>query len=213
MRRARRRSGTARRAPAVVELGRRSERPAAARRRPRARGSAARAVAVDALGAEVLDHELTSSRPAKASRQASSRMSGPLRPISPPTNRKRIGPPARAAALGRREHLQVDAVGERRPRARRCEPGVEVHLAHVLARHPQLVDVARAPSSHSRGIDPNSHGWRMARRPEAGGARGRAATGGAPRRRPGGGAGGSTALPSRSHALQGTLEALESPGR
>ena len=170
--------------------GRARPRSARSRGSAPARGVLAQRVAVVARGRRCappksLTTSRTSSRPANASRQASSSTSTPLRQISPPTNRKRSVRPRRelGARAVRGEALEVDAVRDRRATRSGSTPAVQVHPARRTRSAPTARRRSRADrASQSRGTAPNSQGRITASRP-AGRARGPAATGGAPRRR------------------------------
>ena len=142
--------------------------------------------AVDAVGAEVLDHErdvVAAGERAFATRPAGRR--GPCAR----SGRRRTGsacprPPAaaRARSPSGSKRSRSTPLGIATTRSG-STPDVDVHTAHVLARDPQLVDVRldlREPRSRARRRTPTAGSPRGVRR-RAGA--GRAATGGGPRRR------------------------------
>ena len=100
-------------------------------------------VAIDVVGAEVLEHEGDVVAPGERLAPRVEEQVGALARDQPAHEEKAraLARPGQAA-LGavRTEDLQVHAVGDRHD-AVGLDPGVEVHPAHELAGHPQLVDV------------------------------------------------------------------------
>ena len=134
---------------------------------------AAIGAAVDAVGAEVLDHQLHVVAAGEGLLPGGEQDVDALaadRAADEEEAQRGRGVELVGRALGR-EALEVDPVGHHVD-AIGVQAGAQVHLAHVAAGHPDLVDVVRAAArTHSAGIAPNSHGWMRARRPERGGRR------------------------------------------
>ena len=125
------------------------------------------------LAPKSLSTRVTSSRPANALRQASKSTSAPLRPMSPPTKRKRVPSPAsgneRSGPSGRKSSRSTP-LGIVTTRSASTPASTYIARTYSLGTHSSST-LESSGASQSRGIAPNSQGWMIASRPARAGLR------------------------------------------